>query len=273
MTTTSLGGIVRGGGVLTTAVAATLVGESVWTVKRPLPTPAGLDASGTVAGSCEDCRSLRVVALGDSTLTGPGLDESKDVWLRSALGQLSHHRSIELVSLAVGGSRVADVAGRVHEALDLEPDLVVLSVGANDALRCASSKTVRIALHHIVGRLLDIVHVVAVTNIGDLGNIPRVPPPLTALVRARAGATQSAIEAVVDQHERAVLLDVTGADRVLRNRTVFTHDLFHPGAVGHAAWAASVLPGLRDAIDRAERVGRGCGLRTNTGASPTTTSS
>ena len=245
-------GIVRGGGLLAAALAATLVGETVWAVKRPLPTQSELDASGTVTGVSGHRRPLRVVALGDSTLTGPGLSESRQVWLRRALEQLDHHRPIELVSLAAGGSRVSDVAGQVHEAIELEPDLIVVAVGANDALRLVTSKTVRSHLDGLIGRLLDVVDVVAVANIGDLGNIARIPPPLTSVLRARSGTMRSVVEEVVARYERAVLLDVTGADPVLRNRNVFTPDLFHPGEAGHAAWADSVRPGLRCAVERIE---------------------
>ena len=234
------------------ALAATLVGETVWAAKRPLPTQSEIDASGTVTGVSRDHRPLRVVALGDSTLTGPGLSDSKHVWLRRALEQLDHHRPIELMSLAVGGSRVSDVAGRVHEAIELEPDLVVVAAGANDVLRFVPSRTVRTNLDGVIGRLLDVVDVIAVANIGDLGNIARIPPPLTSVYRARSDTIRSLVEDVVDQYERAVLLDVTGADPVLRNRTVFTADLFHPGEAGHAAWADSVRPGLRHAIERIE---------------------
>lgn len=248
-------GAAQGCGVVIAALAATLVGEMVWTVKRPLPAQAELDASGTIVGASEGCRRVRVVALGDSTLTGPGLGDSAQVWLRQALERLDHHCPIELVSLAAGGSRLADVARRVPDAVVLEPDLVVVAVGANDVLRGAPSRAVRVGLDRIVAGLLDVVDVVAVTNMGDLGNIARIPSPLSSVARARADTARSVIEDVVARHERAVLLDVTGADSVLRNRAAFTADLFHPDQVGHAAWAESVLPGLRRALERVERGG------------------
>ena len=249
-------GIVRGGGLLAAAFAATLAGETVWAVKRPLPTQAEVDASGTVAGGGGggggDRPPLRVVALGDSTLTGPGLSDSRQIWLRKALEEIDHHRPIELVSLAVGGSRVADVARRVPEVIDLKPDLVVVAAGANDVLRFVPARLVRSDLDRLIDQLLDVVDVIAVANVGDLGNVARIPPPLTSVFRARSDSMRLVVEDVVAQHERAILLDVTGADPAFRNRDIFTADLFHPGEAGHAAWAASVRPGLRHAIERIE---------------------
>jgi hypothetical protein len=76
--------------------------------------------------------------------------------------------------------------------------------------------------------------------------------PLKSVVRLRALAVCSAIEDVVAAHDRAVLLDVRPADHVFRDRSVYTPDLFHPGEVGHSAWADAALAGLRRAIDHVE---------------------
>ena len=76
---------------------------------------------------------MRVVALGDSTLTGPGIADPSDIWLRQALHRMELEPSIEVISLAVGGSRVADVLGQATSAIDLHPALIVVAVGANDA--------------------------------------------------------------------------------------------------------------------------------------------
>ncbi len=238
------------------ALAALFAGELCWAAFRPLPTMTGLDASGLVPADV-DGPPLRVVALGDSSLTGPGLTHPDHVWLRVGLGLLGHDRPIELMSLALGGSRVVDVARRVEEALAVEPDLVVLAVGANDVLRGTPRRQFRTEVDRLIGRLLAGVPVVAVANVGDLGNIARVPRPLDALFRARALLMCSIIEEVVASRDRAVLIDVTAADHVFRDRSVFTPDLFHPGPVGHAAWADASLPGLSRAIDLA------LSLRTN----------
>ncbi len=231
-------------------IAATIVGEAVWVVRRPLPTQVEPDASPAL--TVDAGTPLRVVALGDSTLTGPGLEHDRHIWLRQALDRLGHHRPIELISLAVGGSRIADVIERIPETIELQPDLVVVAVGANDAIHGTPVRRVRARMRRLVGELVDGVGIVAVANVGDLGNIARVPAPLKFLLRLRAAAIRSAIEGAVAAHDRAVLLDVCSADAVFRDRSVFTPDLFHPGPIGHSAWADSALAGLRKAIDHVE---------------------
>jgi acyl-CoA thioesterase I len=230
------------------AVTGLLAAELLWAAFRPLPSMIGLDASGLVpAGTVE--APLRIVALGDSSLTGPGLAAAEHVWLRVGLDRLGHDEPIDLLSLAVGGSRAADVDRRVDEALAVGPDLVVVAVGANDALRGTPRRQFRADFDRVIGRLLEGAPVVAAANVGDLGNIARVPRPLNAVFHARARSVCSIIEDVVASYERAVLLDVTAADHVFRDRTVFTPDRFHPGPVGHAAWADAAAPGLRRAVE------------------------
>lgn len=228
---------------------AVLIAEAVWTVRRSLPSLQGLDASGISGGPSCAGDPLRVVALGDSTLTGPGLDAGEQVWLRLALTRLQHGCPIELTSLAVGGSRVVDVAARVDEAVDLHPQLVVVAVGANDALHGTALRSFRTQFDAMLHALTEAIEVVAVANIGDLGNIARVPSPLASVFRARARAFRTTIETAVARHDNAVVLDMTTADDRFRDRSVFGADLFHPNEVGHAAWADAALPGLRTAIE------------------------
>ncbi len=240
-----------GSGVAVAALSAAMIaGELCWAAFRPLPTMTGLDASGLVPADA-DQPPLRVVALGDSSLTGPGLALADHVWLRVGLARVGHEGPIELTSLAVGGSRAADVAGLVDAALAAEPDLVVVAVGANDALHGTRRRQFRAEFDDLVGRLVAVAPVVAAANVGNLGNIARVPPPLSTVLRARSQVMRSVIEDVVRSHERAVLIDVTAADDIFRDRRVFTPDLFHPGPVGHAAWADAALPGLRRAVELA----------------------
>lgn len=245
--------VIRWGSALTVVVSAGVAAEAVWTVRRRLPALVGSDASGMVPGRTPG-RPLRLVALGDSSLTGPGIGDADRIWLRRALRRLELDRDVEVISLAVGGSRVADVARRVDDAIALDPDLVTVAVGSNDVIRATPSRQLRVQLDGVVARLVDAVGVVAVANVGDLGNVARIPPPLESVMRARSRTARRVIERVVDAHPGAILLDVSRADRAFRDRSVFAPDLFHPGEVGHALWAEAVLPDLRAAVAAAEQV-------------------
>ena len=124
---------VAAGSVALAGTAALLGSQVLWTARRPLPSLDQLDATGLVPGT-EQAARLRLVALGDSTLTGPGLAGPEDVWLYQALTGLEPRPPIDVISLAVGGARVAGALDLVPQALELEPDAVVVAVGSNDAI-------------------------------------------------------------------------------------------------------------------------------------------
>jgi lysophospholipase L1-like esterase len=240
-----VGAVAVGTATLSSAIAL----EVRRAVRLPLPTLHGIDASGTVHGR-RDGPAVRVVALGDSTLTGPGITDPSNIWLRQALHRLELEPTVEMISLAVGGSRVVDVLGRVQEAIDLQPDLVVVAVGANDALHSRPTRRFAAQFDELLDRLTAEVPVVAVANVGDLGNIARARAPLTNALRLRARIVSRTIEQSVARHEGAVLLDVTRSNEPFRDPGVFGPDLFHPSEVGHTIWADAIFADLRTAFDR-----------------------
>lgn len=234
---------------VTFASGLTLAAEVLWTARRRLPGFPDVDATG-VLGLDRPGAPLRVVVLGDSTLTGPGLTSPDDIWVRRALAALEIDRPIDLVSFAVGGSRVADVRRRLDDALAEPADAVILSVGSNDAIHGTATRRFAQDYDAMLAEILDRVPVAAVANVGDLGNITRFPQPLRSIVRARGRSFCRLVERAAAQQDRAVLLDVTPANRFFRDHSLFGPDLFHPTSAGHGHWAEAVRPGLLLAMSR-----------------------
>lgn len=228
---------------MTVMAGLTLTAEVLWAAHRRLPRCDEVDATG-VLGADLGGTAVRVVVLGDSTLTGPGLTSADDLWIRRALSALDLGRPIELVSFAVGGSRVGDVHRRLEEALAVDADAAILAVGANDAIHGTPTRQFIVDYEAMLTDLLDRVPVAAVTNVGDLGNIARFPRPLRQLVRRRGRTFGRIVEQAVERHERAVLLDITPSDQFFCDRTLFGPDMFHPTSDGHSRWAEAVAPGL-----------------------------
>ena len=238
---------------LTVATGVTLTAEVLWAAHRRLPVGAEVDATG-ILGEHLPGPPVRVVILGDSTLTGPGLGSPDDLWVRRALSALDLGRPIDLVSFAVGGSRVEDVRRRLDEALAIDADAAILSVGSNDAIHGTAARRFVAGYDALLTELLERVPVAAVTNVGDLGNIARFPRPLRHLVRRRGRTFCRLVEDAAQRHG-AVLLDVTPSNHFFRDRSLFGPDMFHPTSVGHAKWADAVAPSLLLALSRLEAIG------------------
>jgi acyl-CoA thioesterase-1 len=225
--------VVRGLGT----VAAVVAGQLAWTIWRPLPTFADLDPSGFEGP--DDGRPLRIVVLGDSSCTGSGLDESADIWVRVLARMLSTHGlRVEIVSFAIGGSKASDlVADQLEGAIAARGDIALISVGGNDALRGVRLDTFERALDTLVAGLSTVTPVVALSGVGDMGAVPRLPPLLASAARRRGKAMNAAHHRVAARHGALVADQWAWAVEKFQDRSVFSPDLFHPNAGGHRVWA------------------------------------
>lgn len=229
--------------------AGLLAGQLAYVVKRPLPSFEGFDASALVGDP--DLPRLKIAALGDSTLTGPGLDQSQDIWIRQAAALLSDRYHIEVQSFGVGGSQAKDVA-LSQAPLVGKVDIVIVAVGSNDALHGRSVRRTERWLSEAVDHLLNNAQVVILAGVGDLADIPRLPWPLNAIARRRGSLMDEAHRRVAASSDRIIKVPVreVAAPRFKETPGTFSPDLFHVSASGHQIWAETLLPSLEEAIDR-----------------------
>ncbi len=229
---------------------AGVLARQVWrAVHRPdLPSFPNQDISGTFGEP--SLPPLRIAAVGDSSLTAPGLADLDDAWLRRvARGYADRHR-VELRSLGVGGSVAADVvAGPLAEGVALQPDIAVVSVGGNDVIRAVSLGRFTASLETIVSRLEDCSGAVLLVGVGDLGAIPRLPPLLRRLLSARSALFDRACARVALSHERTVKSEARRPPEGISHSEValFAADQFHGSAAGHALFAATAAPAFEEA--------------------------
>jgi lysophospholipase L1-like esterase len=230
-------------GVLATSIAtgALVSGQAIWATRRKdLPSVVGADASGTEGDPA--LPAVHVTCAGDSTLTGPGLDHPGQTWVRLAARTVAQDLHVVKVrSFAVGGSCVGDVLDhQLDELLASGPDVAVVAVGSNDALRLSPLHQVDAGFRLLVATLSEHVPRVVIGGVGDLGAIARVPAPLSTVIGVRGRQVDRIIGAPA-RRTNVRRLDVSSADSAFRaaGRHVFTPDLFHPNQYGHAIWAES----------------------------------
>lgn len=243
-----------GSGVV--AAATTIGGELLYVTRRPLPSFTDLDPSGTFGSP--DLPSLRIVAVGDSTMTGPGLDDPDDLWLRVVARRLAAHHHVELHSLARGGSRTDDLLReQLDRAVALSPDIAIVSIGGNDILHLVPIWRFERRLDAIVGRLAEASGAVVLFGIGDLGTIPRATFVLRHWVHTAGRLGDQVHERVAARHgvDKVDQWQLTTA-AFRAGRHMFSADLFHPSAIGHRTWADAVWPTLERAVAQVTTPGR-----------------
>lgn len=230
------------------ATAGGLWAQVRHTANAPLPHFGDLDPSGRYGGD-DGRRPLRVVVLGDSSMTGPGLGSPADIWIARAAASLG--RPVELRSHARGGSRARDVLdAQVPEALDERTDLVVVAVGANDAIHATPLRSYARTLERLLERLADVAPVVSL-GIGDLSVIPRLPRTFRPVVARRSASIDRIHTLVTADRDHVVRVPVSKlSDHLFRDRSreLFAADLFHPNRHGHSLWAELFRPYLERAL-------------------------
>lgn len=234
-----------------TPAVGVLVGQARFARSRTdVPYLDGFDASG--AEGPVDGQPLHVVALGDSTLTGPGLGGPGQVWLRRALSRATTRHRVRMTSLAVSGARIADVIdAQLDRAIELRPDVVVVAAGGNDVIQRTSPRELETSADHLLRRLGRCIPTIAMTRMADVGVVPRVPQPLGSLLSLRSAQLGRRLDRVLATHPGVIPIDVGEATSKLdRNPDLFTADLFHANADGHDLWGALAAPALAEALGR-----------------------
>ncbi len=191
---------------------------------------------------------LRMVWLGDSTAAGVGASDADHAIPRQVA--LGLDRPVVLTGLAVSGDRVADVvddqAGRLR---DLRPDVVLVSVGANDAVHLTSRADFRRGYDELIAAV-PAGTLIVLLGVPDMGAPPRYLQPLRGIAGFR-GRQIDGVSQAVARDNGAVYVDIAGeTGPTTRSDTsrYLAADRYHPSDEGYALWAAAVLDQLRPAL-------------------------
>jgi acyl-CoA thioesterase I len=184
----------------------------------------------------------RVVWLGDSTAAGEGATSAAGAvpsQVQAGLGR----PGASLAVVAVSGARVADVLARqVPLVAGLHPDLVLISVGANDTIHLTGRTGFRRTYERLVRALPAGVPVVLL-GVPDMGSITRFAQPLRAFAGRRGRRLDAEVRRVAAA-TGAVYADIagpTGPAFRRHPRRYFAADDFHPSDAGYGLWADAVL--------------------------------
>jgi lysophospholipase L1-like esterase len=190
--------------------------------------------------------AVEVTWIGDSTAAGVGASapaQGPAPTVARATGRRMH-----LVVRAVSGARVADVVG---QAAGVGPgtDLVVVSVGANDATHSVSTGAFRADYERLLGALPPATAVVLL-GVPDIGAATRLALPL----RQVAAAQGRRFDAVV--HDLAAARRVAYVDIAGRTGPAFRSepdrylaaDHYHPNDAGYGLWCDAVAPVVSEVL-------------------------
>lgn len=186
---------------------------------------------------------LLYVAIGDSAAQGIGASRPD----RGYVGLVARHiwstsrRSVRVVNLAQSGARLRDaLESQVPVFASLRPDLVTVSIGANDISTFDAARFER-----------------------EIRSLFAMLPPfaivadLPSFYFGDAERRVASANGIVRQVAAEYGLEVAPLHRVTRLRTAartalrdVAADFFHPNDRGYAVWASAFVPGIDRAVER-----------------------
>ncbi len=221
------------------ALVVVLAVEVVVARRGPMLEGVPLDLDGRVGPPAGT--ALRVVWLGDSTAAGVGVDDPEDALPVVVARELGV--AVDLTVLAVSGARVADVVGeQLRGVAALEPDVVFVSVGANDVTHVTSRDDFADRYRQLLGELPDGATVVLL-GVPDMGAVPRLAQPLRAVAGVRGRQLDDVVRHVA-RDEGLTYVPIAQATGPAFRRDpdrFFAVDRYHPSAAGYRLWADAVL--------------------------------
>ncbi len=181
------------------------------------------------------------LAMGDSTAAGWGagtLEATYPHLIAQALAERGFR--VHVVAVAVGGATVHDVKTRQLEAIArVRPNLITLSVGANDATHFTAPTDYRRDLSAILTALeASAARTILVADTPDMLLAPALPLPLS-IATARRARDQNAILRAIPRDNRVQIVGLyeSGKLDARANPELYAADRFHPSASGYAKWA------------------------------------
>jgi lysophospholipase L1-like esterase len=238
-------------------IVGTLVGQVLHAAHRSdLPSLENQDPSGVFGP--EDAPPLRIAILGDSSVTSPGVVPLDDCWVRRLALELADRYRVTVCSVAVGGSKARDVlADQVEAAIATRPDIALISVGANDALRGTPLGHFELQIDQILTRLQEAGIAIGISGVGDLGTIPRLPDLPRRIARIRARIMDRALRRSVLRHPGVLKTDTWGPgwEPFVKGdpAVIFAPDMFHASGVGHGIYADAMRVALDALVEQIDR--------------------
>ncbi len=197
------------------------------------------------------------IALGDSTAEGMGASKPERSYANIVYASLKErYRSTKYCNFARSGAILADVVeNQLPKALEVSPDLITISVGANDIIRRTKSDDYERLLRKLLQTLQrETDATVVISTIPDLSLTPSVPKLLRTYSRYMANKLNDIILRTAED-TNTVVVDVFNDSRAVLKEfpEAVASDGWHPSDFGYALWANSILVTLRNVIEPPKR--------------------
>ncbi len=200
--------------------------------------------------------SLKYLVMGDSTAAGQGAEYTDGIAYQTAQ-KLSEQYQVKLLNTGISGAKVADIlSDQINVVKQFNPDLVLLSVGANDVTHLTSSHKIESGLDEIVDALIknNCNVKIIVTGAPEMGSVQLFPQPLRFIAGLRTKQINNVFQNIVREEKITIapIAAKTGS-RFKNDASLFASDRFHPNKSGYAIWIPVINSAINEALEKPMR--------------------
>ncbi len=221
--------------------------------REPVKAAPGMDTLSRFTAGLEAGGALRIVALGDSITFGAGVHSSKRATalyfqrVAAGLEQAFPGATVSTVNAGVGGDTIGEAIVRVgHQVAPQDCDLVLVLLGANDAIYSFSEKRVRATMTILLDKLLRTTRAdILLLGPTQVISKPGVPERYAAVYRDIASEKGVAF---LDLSEALSLLAEDDFKRAFADHvhlSEYGHEVVSAAVLSHILELAGLRPGLR----------------------------
>lgn len=225
-----------------------------------LPEAEGERSGDTILSSSENLPKFSIMVVGDSAAAGVGVDRQEQALLGQLLHQLQHNPQIaknfsKIIwrLYATTGHTSFDILKRLYTLSSTKHsvDIMVLSIGVNDATKGISSQCWQDNLADIVAiaqRKFGVKHIIF-SSVPPMAYMPSIPKPLNQFIGDKATHLDQILQQFCQQlsnHQPASIYylhnDITHAKQTLgaTDSQLFAKDGFHPSELSYDYWARQI---------------------------------
>lgn len=193
---------------------------------------------------------LRYIAAGDSTAKGEGASEVSKTYPRLIAEELAQTHYLQYRNIAVGGYKTTDVINdSLPKIIEFNPDVVTISVGANDLTHWKSSKGILENYRIIIDTLLEKTNAkVFITNIPNFHEADLLPLIYRKALDIKTQPLNREIEKLESDRVKIVPIYSFGWDQFPDLSVTHAADRFHPNDLGYTNWANAFLSRTKPVI-------------------------
>ena len=192
-------------------------------------------------------KNLIFVAIGDSTVEGIGATKPNNAFCGLIFQAMQvRYAHATYYNFGKAGAKVKEVLIRqAHKVIALKPDIIIVSIGANDIIQGTRTKRFNQRFYKLLLRLRKETNAtIVVNNIPDMTVTSRIPGIFHPLLQRRVRQYNAIIQKQTTA-AKGLLIDLYAHSTILRGITSFiSPDGLHPSDTGYAVWASIVLTKL-----------------------------